>query len=162
MSLSKFTNPISTAWLALGTALAPVVAFAQDATAPAAETPAEPAAPVSALNSGDTAWMLVSTVLVLFMIVPGLALFYGGLVRTKNMLSVLMQCLVIASVIMVVWVVYGYSLAFTDGGGLNAYIGGFSKVFLAGVSSASETGSIPEYVFISFQMTCAARSSART
>ena len=160
MSLSKFTNPISTAWLALGTALAPVVAFAQDATAPAAETPAEPAAPVSALNSGDTAWMLVSTVLVLFMIVPGLALFYGGLVRTKNMLSVLMQCLVIASVIMVVWVVYGYSLAFTDGGGLNAYIGGFSKVFLAGVSSASETGSIPEYVFISFQMTFAAITPA--
>ena len=154
MSFSKLTNPIGAAMLGLGAALTPVIAFAQDATT---ETPAEP---VSALNSGDTAWMLVSTVLVLFMIVPGLALFYGGLVRTKNMLSVLMQCLVVASVMMVVWVVYGYSLAFTDGGSLNAYVGGLSKAFLAGVTPASESGSIPEYVFISFQMTFAAITPA--
>jgi ammonium transporter len=132
--------------------LAPVAALAQDAAAPAAEAVAE-AAPT--LDSGDTAWMLVSTVLVLFMILPGLALFYGGLVRSKNMLSVLMQCLVVTAAIMIVWVVYGYSLAFTDGGGLNTFIGGFSKVFLAGVTPDSLTGTMPEFVFISFQMTFA-------
>jgi Amt family ammonium transporter len=94
------------------------------------------------------------------MILPGLALFYGGLVRTKNMLSVLMQCLVVSSVVMIAWVTYGYSLAFTDGGSLNAYVGGLSKMFLAGVTPESESGSIPEYVFISFQMTFAAITPA--
>ena len=128
--------------------LAPALAFAQDA-APAVEE----AAP--ALDSGDTAWMLVSTVLVLFMILPGLALFYGGLVRSKNMLSVLMQCLVVSSVVMIIWVTYGYSLAFTDGGSLNTYVGSFEKLFLAGVTADSLSGTIPEYVFISFQLTFA-------
>ncbi|MCX5581419.1 ammonium transporter [Kaistia terrae] len=125
-------------------------AFAQDVTEPAVEAVA---AAEPALNSGDTAWMLISTVLVLAMIVPGVALFYGGLVRTKNMLSVLMQVLLIACVAMIIWVFYGYSLAFTDGGPL---IGGLSKAFLAGVTPASLSGTIPEYVFVSFQMTFAA------
>jgi Amt family ammonium transporter len=128
--------------------LAPALAIAQDAVPAVAE-----AAPT--LDSGDTAWMLVSTVLVLFMILPGLALFYGGLVRSKNMLSVLMQCLVVSSVVMIIWVTYGYSLAFTNGGSLNTYIGSFEKLFLAGVTADSLSGTIPEYVFISFQLTFA-------
>ena len=127
-----------------------VAAFAQDA-APAAEAVVAAAAPT--LNAGDTAWMLVSTILVLAMIVPGVALFYGGLVRAKNMLSVLMQVLLTACVAMIVWVFYGYSLTFTDGGSL---IGGLSKAFLAGVAPDSLSGTIPEYVFLSFQMTFAA------
>ncbi|HEV7283747.1 MAG TPA: ammonia channel protein, partial [Kaistia sp.] len=127
-----------------------VAAFAQDATEPAVEAVT---AAVPTLNSGDTAWMLVSTILVLAMIVPGVALFYGGLVRTKNMLSVLMQVLLIACVAMIIWVFYGYSLAFTDGGAL---IGGLSKAFLAGITPDTLSGTIPEYVFLSFQMTFAA------
>ncbi|KRA00166.1 ammonia channel protein [Mesorhizobium sp. Root157] len=133
-----------TAW-AFGSA----VAFAQE-TAPAA---AEAAAPVSALDTGNTAWMLLSTVLVLFMILPGLALFYGGLVRSKNVLSILMQCTMITAVVIVVWVLWGYSFAF--GGGTSPYWGGLGKVFLAGVTPASESGTIPEFVFICFQMTFA-------
>jgi Amt family ammonium transporter len=130
-------------------AFGPLAAFGQEATteAPAAEAAA------SALNSGDTAWMLVSTILVLFMILPGLALFYGGLVRAKNILSVLMQCTMITATVIIVWVVWGYSFAF--GGGTSPYWGGFGKVFLSGVTSASESGTIPEYVFIAFQMTFA-------
>ncbi len=85
-------------------------------------------------DKGDTTWMLVSTILVILMTLPGLALFYGGLVRAKNMLSVLMQVLIGFSLIAILWVVYGYSLAFTDGGGLNTFVGGFSKLFLAGVN----------------------------
>jgi Amt family ammonium transporter len=117
-------------------------------------------------DKGDTAWMLVSTVLVLLMIVPGLALFYGGLVRSKNMLSVLTQTLVITCIVMVVWALWGYSEAFTDGAGLNAYVGGFSKAFLKGVdpSTTVETFSrgvvIPELVFVAFQMTFAAITTA--
>jgi Amt family ammonium transporter len=130
-----------------------VAAFAQDAPAPAAEAVEAVVAAVPTLNSGDTAWMLVSTILVLAMIVPGVALFYGGLVRAKNMLSVLMQVLLTACVAMIVWVFYGYSLTFTDGGSL---IGGLSKAFLAGVAPDSLSGTIPEYVFLSFQMTFAA------
>ena len=95
MSLSKFTNPISTAWLTLGVTLAPVIAFAQDATAPAAPA----AAPTP--DKGDTTFMFLCTILVLFMAVPGLGLFYGGLVRAKNMLSVLMQCTVVAAACMI-------------------------------------------------------------
>jgi len=128
-----------------------VAAFAQDVTEPAVEAVAAAAEP--ALSAGDTAWMLISTVLVLAMIVPGVALFYGGLVRSKNMLSVLMQVLLIACVAMIIWVFYGYSLAFTDGGPL---IGGLSKAFLAGITPETLSGTIPEYVFISFQMTFAA------
>ncbi|MCO5064384.1 MAG: ammonium transporter [Rhizobiaceae bacterium] len=136
---------------ALGTA----AAFGQDA-APATDAAAA-AAPV--MDKGDAAWMMASTVLVLFMTLPGLALFYGGLVRAKNMLSVLMQCTMIAAVVMVVWVVYGYSMAF--GGGTGAFWGGLGKVFLAGVTSDSTAATfsdgyvLPEYVFICFQMTFA-------
>jgi Amt family ammonium transporter len=118
-------------------------------------------APTPTLNTGDTAWMIVSTVLVLLMIVPGLALFYGGLVRSKNMLSVLTQVLAVACMTMVIWIVYGYSLAFTGGGSLTSFIGGFSKMFLAGVSHETVTaGGIPEYVFLAFQMTFAAITPA--
>ena len=135
-------------------AMGAVAAFAQETAPEAAEAPAEAtAAAVSALNSGDTAWMLVSSVLVLFMLLPGLALFYGGLVRAKNILSVLMQCTIIFAVICIVWVLWGYSFAF--GGSESPYWGGFGKLFLAGVTPASESGSIPEYVFIVFQMTFA-------
>ena len=112
-------------------------------------------------NKGDTAFLMSSTVLVLLMTIPGLALFYGGLVRTKNMLSVLMQVFAIVSVVCLIWVVYGYSLAFTGGGSLNAYIGGLSKAFLKGVdpNSVAATFSngvvVPEYAYIAFQMTFA-------
>lgn len=133
--------------LALG-ALGTAAAYAQEAAAEAA-----PAEPVSALNSGDTAWMLVSTILVLFMIIPGLALFYGGLVRAKNVLSVLMQCTMITAAVIVVYVLWGYSFAF--GGSESPYFGGFAKLFLSGVTPESESGTIPELVFIAFQMTFA-------
>jgi len=151
MSLSSRIAPLARNAL-LGTlalaALGTVAAFAQEA-APGAP----PAEPVSAINSGDTAWMLVSTILVLFMILPGLALFYGGLVRAKNVLSVLMQCTMITATVIVVWVVWGYSFAF--GGGESPYWGGLGKLFLAGVTPDSESGTIPELVFIAFQMTFA-------
>jgi Amt family ammonium transporter len=122
------------------------------------------AAPVP--NKGDTAWMLSATVLVLLMTVPGLALFYGGLVRTKNMLSILMQVFYCVCVVSVIWVVYGYSLAFSEGGSLNSFVGGFSKAFLRGVTpdSTVETFSdgvvLPEMVYICFQMTFAAITPA--
>ncbi len=106
----------------------------------------------SELNSGDTAWILTSTALVLFMTLPGLALFYGGLVRTKNVLSVLLQCFAITGIVTILWLVAGYSLAFSDG---NAFIGGLSKVFFAGIMEGSLSGSIPEPLFALFQMTFA-------
>ncbi|MCX5759164.1 MAG: ammonia channel protein, partial [Candidatus Hydrogenedentes bacterium] len=121
-----------------------------------------PAAP--ALNSGDTAWMLTSMVLVLFMTIPALALFYGGLVRTKNVLSVLMQCFSITALISVLWVLYGYSLAF-DGGGmakgvlnLHSFVGSLAKIFSIGVTVESVhplAPTIPETVFYCFQLTFA-------
>ncbi len=114
---------------------------------------AQEAAPASALDSGDTAWMMLSAILVLFMALPGLALFYGGLVRSKNVLSILMQCTMITAVVVVVWVLWGYSFAF--GGGTSPYWGGLGKLFLTGVTPASESGSIPELVFVCFQMTFA-------
>jgi len=126
--------------------------------APAAEAPAaEAAAPAPTLDTGSTAWMITATVLVVMMAVPGLALFYGGLVRTKNMLSVAMQVFVAFSMISVLWAIYGYSLAFSEG---NNFIGGLSKAFLAGVTPESLTGVIPEYVFITFQLTFAAITPA--
>ncbi|MQT12437.1 ammonium transporter [Segnochrobactrum spirostomi] len=133
-------------------------------TAYAQTTPAAPAVPTP--DKGDTSWMLISSVLVLMMSVPGLALFYGGLVRTKNMASMLSQCFAITSMVLVLWAVYGYSLTFTAGGGLNSFIGGFSKAFLAGItpSSTVETFSkgvvIPEFVYIFFQGTFAAITPA--
>ncbi len=107
------------------------------------------------LDSGDTAWILTSTALVLFMTLPGLALFYGGLVRAKNVLSVLMQCFVIACVVSILWVVYGYSLSFGDGGSMNAWIGGLDNAFLANVTRESLSGTLPESTFVMFQMTFA-------
>jgi ammonium transporter, Amt family len=129
-------------------------AWAQETTA---ETVVEAAGPI--MDKGDTAWMMTASILVLFMILPGLALFYGGLVRAKNMLSVLMQCMMITAVVMVVWVMYGYSMAF--GGGTSPYWGGLGKLFLAGVTPDSTAATftdgvvLPEYVFICFQMTFA-------
>ena len=107
------------------------------------------------IDRGDTAWMLTSTALVLFMTLPGLSLFYAGLVRARNVLSVLMQCFSIACMASIVWLIVGYSLFATDGGGAQAYIGGLSKSFLAGVGADSVEGSIPESVFVMFQMTFA-------
>jgi Amt family ammonium transporter len=127
-------------------------ALAQEAAEPVAEA-AEEAAPT--LDSGDTAWMLTSTAIVLMMTIPGLALFYGGMVRKKNVLSMVMQAFAITCLMSVVWFAVGYSLAFTDGGSLNAYVGGLSKAFLAGVEKGSLTGTIPESVFFTFQATFA-------
>jgi Amt family ammonium transporter len=117
---------------------------------------AEPAAPVP--DKGDVAWMIVATVLVILMIIPGLALFYGGMVRAKNMLSVLMQVFVIFSLMAILWAVYGYSVAFTEG---NPFFGGFDKAFLKGVKPESVAATfskgvvIPEYIYIAFQLTFA-------
>ena len=107
------------------------------------------------INSGDTAWMLTATVLVLFMTIPGLSLFYGGLVRNKNVLSVLMQCFAMVGLITVLWVLFGYSMAFTDGGGMNKFVGGLSKAFLSDLTPDSVSGTIPESVFLCFQLTFA-------
>ena len=113
------------------------------------------------LSSGDTAWMLTSTALVLFMTIPGLALFYGGLVRTKNVLSVLMQCFALTAIMTLVWVIIGYSLAFNTDGmeasvtNINSFVGGLGTMFLSGVTASSLSGTIPETVFITFQMTFA-------
>jgi Amt family ammonium transporter len=106
-------------------------------------------------NSGDTAWILTATALVLLMTLPALALFYGGLVQSKNVLSVLSQCTVIACLMSVLWFAFGYSIAFGDGGESNAIWGGLDKMFLNGVEATSENGTIPETVFIMFQMTFA-------
>lgn len=107
------------------------------------------------LNSGDTAWMMVATALVLFMTIPGLSLFYAGMVRSKNVLSVLMQCFAITGLMSILWAVYLYSLAFEDGGSMNPFVGGLSKAFLSGVTVDSISGTIPETVFMTFQMTFA-------
>jgi Amt family ammonium transporter len=113
------------------------------------------------VDKGDAAFMFLSTIVVLLMTVPGLALFYGGLVRSKNMLSILMQVFAITCMVSIIWVTYGYSMAFTNGGALNDYVGGFSKMFLAGVTPASMAATftngvyIPELAFICFQMTFA-------
>ena len=134
-------------------------------TAPAAEAPAAepvaaaeaaPTAPAPKLDSGDTAWMLTSTMLVILMVIPGLALFYGGLARSKNMLSVLVQVFVIFALITVLWAVYGYSLTFAGEG---QFFGGFDKIFLKGIAPDTLSGllpTIPEYVFVAFQSTFAA------
>jgi len=140
-------------------------AAAAEAAAPApAPAPAEaaPAAPTQTVDKGDTTWMMVSAVLVLLMIIPGLALFYGGLVRQKNMLSMLMQTATVCVIGMIAWVTYGYSLAFTDGGGLDTFVGGGGRLFLKDVTPASNVATfstgiyIPELAFIAFQMTFAA------
>jgi ammonium transporter, Amt family len=149
-----FANKIAAGAGAVGLSLfAALPAWAQDA-APAV---AEAAAPTP--DKGDTAWMMISTVLVMAMIVPGLALFYGGLVRTKNMASVLTQILAVAALAMIMWVMFGYSLAF--GGDANQFVSS-GKAFLAGVTADSTVATftdgvvIPEFVFIAFQMTFSA------
>ena len=176
---TEATAPTATAAPAADAA-APAAAPAADAAAPAAAVAAEApaaapaaapaeapaaaeAAPAPVPNKGDTAWMMVSTILVILMVVPGLALFYGGLVRSKNMLSVLMQVMVTFSMIVVLWAVYGYSLAFTEG---NAFIGGFDRLFMKGTwdnvagtftnaATFSKGVYIPELVFAAFQATFA-------
>jgi Amt family ammonium transporter len=108
-----------------------------------------------ALSAGDTAWMMTATALVLFMTIPGLSLFYAGMVRSKNVLSIFMQCFAITGLMSILWVVYGYSMAFESGGSLNWFVGGLDKMFLAGVTVDSISGTIPETVFMTFQMTFA-------
>jgi len=167
------TSPLATSAFAQDAA-APAAASAPavDAAAPAAPpeapapaaaeaAPAAIAAPAQTVDKGDTTWMLLSSILVLLMIIPGLALFYGGLVRQKNMLSMLMQTATVCVIGMMAWVLWGYSLAFTDGGGLDTFLGGGSRLLLAGVTPASNVATfstgiyIPELVFICFQMTFA-------
>ncbi len=126
-----------------------------------ATAPAPPAEEAAKLDSGNTAWMLAATILVLFMTLPGLALFYGGMVRKKNVLGTMMQSFAIAAMISVLWMVVGYSLAFSTAGmekgvtNLNSFIGGLDKAFLTGIGIDSLTGTIPEMVFMTFQMTFA-------
>lgn len=143
-------------------AAAALPAWAQEAAEVVTEAAEAVVTPV--MDKGDVAWMLMSTVLVFFMILPGIALFYGGLVRAKNMLSVLMQTTLIGCTVMVIWVIYGYSFAF--GGGTSPFWGGMGKLFLAGVTTDSMAATfsdgfvIPEYLFICFQMTFAALTPA--
>ncbi|HEY5665830.1 MAG TPA: ammonia channel protein, partial [Gammaproteobacteria bacterium] len=106
------------------------------------------------VDTGDTAWLMTATALVLFMTLPGLALFYGGLVRSKNVLSVLMQCFAICCAITLVWLIVGYSMAFSDTA-FSGFVGGFSNAFLSSVGVDSVSGTIPETVFIMFQLTFA-------
>jgi len=146
--MKRLTTTILTAMLGLGAAL--------------------PAMAAPSINKGDTAWMFVSTLLVILMVVPGLALFYGGLVRAKNMLSVLMQVMMVFALVIVLWCLYGYSLAFTQG---NAFIGGFDRAFLQGIwdpvagkfamaATFSKETMIPEFIFVAFQGTFAAITCA--
>ncbi|MBU4423778.1 MAG: ammonia channel protein, partial [Gammaproteobacteria bacterium] len=161
MSLAQAPAPAETTTAApAADAAAPAAPEAAAAPAPAAATAAAaeaaPAAPAPKLDSGDTAWMLTSTMLVILMVIPGLALFYGGLARSKNMLSVLVQVFVIFALITVLWAVYGYSLTFAGEG---QFFGGFDKIFLKGIAPDTLSGllpTIPEYVFVAFQSTFAA------
>ncbi len=137
----RFLSPALAGLLLLA---GPAIAWAQDAA---------DAAP--AIDSGDTAWMLTATALVLMMTIPGLAIFYAGMVRKKNVLATAMQSFAITCLVTIIWLVAGYSLAFTDGGSLNSYIGGLSKAFFNNIGTDSVTGTIPELVFAIFQMTFA-------
>ncbi|MEL1263366.1 ammonium transporter [Pseudoxanthomonas putridarboris] len=131
---------------------------AVDAAAVAEEAAVEEAEEAPAFDSGNVAWMLTSTLLVLLMVVPGLALFYGGMVRSKNVLSVLMQVLVVYSVVVIIWVAYGYSAAFTEG---NAFFGSFTeKAFLKGIVADTDADGLPEFLFVVFQSTFAGITTA--
>ena len=156
MKKKNLLGTLASVLFVLAVTLLPVETLtAQDAPAETSSAVVEAAAPAKAaatLDSGNTAWMIVATVLVLFMTIPGLSLFYGGLVRAKNILSILVQCFAITCLMTILWLVYGYSLAYGDG---NAYIGDFSKVFLKGVGVDTIDGTIPESVFFTFQMTFA-------
>jgi len=162
LGLSLLLGGIATAQTTAAPDAAPAVAATTEAVAAAPEAAAAAADPAPTVNKGDTAWMMVSTMLVMLM-VPGLALFYGGLVRSKNMLSVLMQVLVVFSLIGVLWVIYGYSFAF---GGEGLIIADGSKMFLAGITtdSMADTFSagvkIPELIFVAFQLTFAGLTCA--
>ena len=134
--LSRFSSRRSMAGLALGLIL-PTTAFADS------------------LSGANTAWILTSTALVLFMTIPGLSLFYAGLVRSKNVLSVLMQCFTITCVASLIWLICGYSLAFTDGGDMNSVLGGMSNFLFQNIQEETLAGDIPESVFAMFQMTFA-------
>jgi Amt family ammonium transporter len=142
----------------------PADAAAPTAAAAASDAATPAAAPAPTPNKGDTTWMIVATVLVILMTIPGLALFYGGMVRTKNMLSVLMQVFATFSLLAILWAVYGYSIAFTEGA--TTFFGGFSRVFLSGVTPDSNVATfskgvvIPEYIYIAFQLTFAAITPA--
>ena len=152
MSMKKtpLFGALTSVLFVLAVTLLPVESvMAQEAAAEAAPAAAEEGA---TLNSGDTAWMIVATVLVLLMTIPGLSLFYGGLVRAKNILSILVQCFAITCLMTILWLIYGYTLAYGEG---NAFIGDFSKLFLKGVGVDTIDGSIPESVFFTFQMTFA-------
>ena len=150
MKKKNLVGTLASVLFVLAATLLPVeTVMAQDA---ATEAPPAVVEAAATLDSGDTAWMIVATVLVLFMTIPGLSLFYGGLVRAKNILSILVQCFAITCLMTILWLVYGYSLAYGEGG---AYIGDFSKVFLKGVGVDTLDGTIPESVFFTFQMTFA-------
>ena len=150
MKKKNLVGTLASVLFVLAATLLPVeTVMAQDA---ATEAPPAVVEAAATLDSGDTAWMIVATVLVLFMTIPGLSLFYGGLVRAKNILSILVQCFAITCLMTILWLVYGYSLAYGEGG---AYIGDFSKVFLKGVGVDTIDGTIPESVFFTFQMTFA-------
>jgi len=138
-------KPVRTLLTALGAVAGFLAVLAEPALA--AEEPK--------LSAGDTAWMLTSTALVLMMTIPGLALFYGGMVRKKNVLATVMQSFAVTCLMSVLWMIAGYSIAFSEGGSLNAYMGGLSKSFLIGMEKESLTGTIPESVFMTFQMTFA-------
>jgi Amt family ammonium transporter len=160
LSVASFDASYAQAPATPPAAAAPAAAPAPAAPPPACDSTAKP--PVLSnckTDSGDTAWMLTSTALVLMMTIPGLGLFYGGMVRKKNVLATVMQSFAITCIVTVLWMIVGYSLAFTDGS-MNAYLGSFDKLFLAGVGTANVTvnalaSSIPETVFITFQMTFA-------
>lgn len=151
LALGSFTMAVSSPAFAAEEAKPAVTA---PAAAAASAAPVAPAVPAPVANKGDTAWIMICTALVIIMTLPGLGLFYGGLVRSKNMLSVLMQCMVIFSLISVLWAVYGYSIAFTPG---SAFFGGFDRLFLAGLTPESMAATfskgvvIPEFAFFSFQ-----------
>src|SRR5262249_30086609 len=125
-----------------------------------------PSAAYAAPDKGDTAFLMIATVLVLLMTIPGLALFYCGLVRAKNAISMLMQVFIIVCLVCVIWMLYGYSLTFTNGGQFNDWIGGHTKLFLRGVTLSSEAATfsngvfVPEYAYVWFQMTFAAITPA--
>src|SRR5213075_2194532 len=135
--------------------VADLEAYVNNSARGADSTNASAASNISGPGPASNAWMMTCAALVLFMTLPGLALFYGGLVRTKNVLSILMQCFSITCLVTIAWMVVGYSIAFGDAGPLNAWYGGFGKSFLAGIDAKTVKGSIPETVFSMFQLTFA-------
>ena len=137
--MNIITNRILTLITLIGISLLPNIGYAES----------------SELSGANTAWILTSTALVLFMTIPGLAFFYGGLVRNKNVLSVLMQCFALTCLVSIMWVVVLYGLAFGDGGSLNSIIGSFDQIFMSGITNESLSGDIPESVFAMFQLTFA-------